>query len=168
MAGVPGAGGPPPKRQAQRRRVNKPDVPVETADGADEVPIPESDSDWHPVAKLWFDSLERSGQSAFYEPSDWGVAYVIAESISRELKPQPMLLDKGKPGEPPVFELVDMPPKGASLSAWLKGMTALMVTEGDRRRMRLELERTQPTVGEGDASVSELDVFRQRLQGQSG
>lgn len=164
MAGVPGAGGPPPKRQAQRRRVNKPDVPVETAAGADEVPVPVSDAEWHPVAKLWFDSLERSGQSAFYEPSDWGVAYVIAESISRELSDQPMVVGSGEAAH---VEMVKMPPKGASLSAWLKGMTALMVTEGDRRRMRLELERTQPTVGEGDANVSELDIFRQRLQGKS-
>jgi hypothetical protein len=151
--------GPPPKRAAQRRRVNKPAVPVESAPGAARVEVPKANAKWHPVAKRWFDSLAPSGQSAYYEPSDWATAYLVAESISREFKPVPIgNLEDGTP------VMASLPPKGASVAAWLKAMTALMVTEGDRRRMRLELNRPAPGEGEAEAGVSELDEYRRRLQ----
>lgn len=159
-----GTRGPAPKREAQRRRRNKPDVEVEHADGADEVLIPEADPEWHPVARQWFESLKNSGQSVFYEPSDWALASVIAESMSREFRPQPMVVGRG---EFQRIEFVSMPPKGASLAAWLKAMTALMATEGDRRRAALELGRPQPPAAEGgaDANVADLDAYRKSLAG---
>jgi hypothetical protein len=123
--------------------------------------VPDGDSDWHPVALRWFESLAGSGQSVFYEPSDWATAYLIAESMSVELKPQPVV-DK----ETGNVEWVRFPPKGASLAAWLKAMSSLMVTEGDRRRARLELERPTPDGEEGgDADVSWLDDARRRASG---
>jgi hypothetical protein len=149
--------GPPPKRAAQRRRLNKPAVPVESAPGAAHVEVPTANAKWHPVAKRWFDSLALSGQSAFYEPSDWATAYVVAESISRELKP--VCIGHTLDGVP---VMAAVPPRGATVAAWLKAMTALMATEGDRRRMRLELNRPAPT--EESADVSELDEYRRRLQ----
>lgn len=155
MPGVKGAGGPPPKRASQRRRVNKPEVPVTQAPGARTVVVPEADPEWHPVAARWFVSLGQSGQSVFYEPSDWATAYTIAESMSREFKPQPVVTDEG-------VSWVSFPPKAASLSAWLKGMTALMATEGDRRRLRLELERGQAQ--EAKADVAWIDDARRRLR----
>jgi hypothetical protein len=97
------------------------------------------------VARRWFESLGRSGQSAFYVESDWSTAYMLAESMSRE------------------FNLPD-PPKAASLAAWFKGMSSLMVMEGDRRRVRLELERAKPDEGEEEADVSEIAIYRRRLQ----
>lgn len=140
--------GPPPKRTDQRRRRNKPEgVQVTKAKGAHLVTPPAANRQWHPVAKRWFDSLKTSGQSAFYEDSDWATAYLIAESMSRELHT----------GEPP---------SGASLAAWLKAMGSLLVTEGDRRRARLELER--PTAEEVPADVDDLAEYRARLAAQSG
>lgn len=149
--------GPPPKRSDQRRRANKPVVPVEIAEGASVVKPPPVNGKWHPVAKRWFQSLRESGQAKFYEPSDWATAYLIAEAMSRELQPQPVgTTDDGK------VLMASLPPKGASLSAWLRAMTSLMVTEGDRRRLRLELQR--PDEGDEEAtSVSELDEYRRRL-----
>lgn len=155
-----GERGPVPKRSSQRRRKNK-TTPVESAPAAPVVvDVPESHAKWHPAAKAWFESLGRSGQSAFYEPSDWALAYLIAESISRDLKPQVVGVNE-ETGEP-VMAVIPM--KGASLSAYLKAMTALMVTEGDRRRARLELERggSEPAV---DPDVPNLDDFRARLAG---
>ena len=140
--------GPPPKRDANRRRRNDPaGGPATTAAGGERV-TPEWNPDWHPVAARWFGSLAASGQSVFYESSDWATAYVIAESMSLEF-------------------LSGEPPKAASLAAWLKGMSSLMVTEGDRRRVRLELERPQSEGGDGEASVSELDAYRERIARES-
>jgi hypothetical protein len=112
------------------------------------------------VAKRWYLSLEESGQARYYEPSDWAAAYLLAESMSRELKPQPIVDAAGK------VHRVAMPPKAASVAAWLKGMTSLLVTEGDRRRAALELSRPKPDGGEGGgADVTHLDDVRARLGG---
>ena len=135
--------GPPPNRSDQRRRVNKPEgVQVTKAPGAETVVPPDADRDWHPVATRWFDSLKTSGQSVFYEDSDWAAAYITAESMSRELS-------TGEPINASIFQ------------GWLKAMGSLMVTEGDRRRARLELQR--PSAEEVPADVSELDEYRARL-----
>lgn len=154
--------GPVPKRSDQRRRRNDKGEESEAA-GAVEVPVPEPDSDWHPVARQWFESLRDSGQSAFYEPSDWATAVVLAESMSRELSAQPVVVASGKEA---TVEMLTLPPKSASIAAWLKGFTALLSTEGDRRRMSIELKR--PVAEKGDDDVAWLDDARLRLRGESG
>lgn len=147
MPGVKGAGGPPPKRDDQRRHRGELALGkvADRAPGAAEVPIPEANPSWHPIALRWYESLAKSGQSVFYEPSDWMTAWVVAESMSLELST----------GEPP---------KAASLTAWLKAMSVLMVTEGDRRRMRLELDRPATEEGEG-GDVTYFDDAARRLRG---
>lgn len=155
-----GTRGPVPKRSTQRRRTNKESVP-ETAPAAAVVTVPEPDENWHPTAALWFASLKESGQSRFYESSDWALAFVIAESISRDLKPQVVGIHE-ETGD--VVRAV-IPMKGASLSAYLKAMGSLLVTEGDRRRAGLELQRPQVSSGEGSTEVAELDDYRRRLAG---
>lgn len=152
--------GPPPKRESQRRRANKPEVPVEHAPAGVEVEIPEPDGSWHPIARRWFESLKTSGQSQFYEDSDWMTAFAVAESMSREFNPQPLVVGSGPNA---TVEMVSLPPKAASLAAWLKAASSLMACEGDRRRMRLELDR--PGVEEASDDVSELDEYRRRLGG---
>lgn len=162
MTGVPGRGGPPPKRSDQRRRRNVPAAGApEKAPAGGRARGPRADSKWHPVAKRWYSSLAKSGQSAFYEASDWATAYLLAESISRELNPQPMVVGRGDKAE---IEMVSLPPKGASLAAWLRGMTALLVTEGDRRRSALELQQQGGEAKEA-SSVSSLDAWRSRTDG---
>lgn len=164
VTGVKGAGGPVPKKSNQKhghrtKAELEAKAPTKAVD-PHEVEIPAADEDWHPVAKLWFNSLERSGQSAFYANSDWGAAFLLAESISREMKPQ--VVGNTKDGEP---VWASIPPKAASVAAWLKGMTALLATEGDRRRAAVELQRPKPQGDEGGGDVSEIDDWRRRLRG---
>lgn len=154
--------GPPPKRKAQRRRRNEPaGGEAATAAGAPAVVVPRPNSKWHPVAKLWFTSLATSGQAKFYEPSDWATATLVAEAISRDLKPQFVAVtDDG------TVVKEALPIKGASLSAYLKAMTALMVCEGDRRRLRLELERPGPNPAEReDPKVARMSDHVRRFAG---
>lgn len=162
-----GQRGPVPKRSSQRRRQNKESEPEKVEAPAVEVERPAADEDWHPVARAWFESLAVSGQSVFYEPSDWATAVLVAESISRELKPQVvgMMTDENGAQLEPAFAVVPM--KGAALSAYLKAMTSLLVTEGDRRRAGVELERASAggSVAGDDAGVTELDEYRRRLAG---
>ena len=138
------ASGPVPKRDAQRRRRNVPAGGAAQVAAAGQAVIPDADPEWHPIAHRWFESLRGSGQSVFYESSDWMTAYLLAESMHRELS-------------------LPEPPKAASVAAWLKAMGSLMVLEGDRRRVRLELER-QTAADEEAPDVSELADYRRRLR----
>jgi hypothetical protein len=144
---MPATRGPIPKRTELRRRTNAPKTGEETtkvAAGADPEPM-EPDEDWHPVAINWYLGLADSGQHVFYEQSDWDTAYIVAENISRLLKPVFVGMEQRYNASTDNLEVkarfVSQPMKGADLSALLKAMGDLLVTEGARRRMRLELQR---------------------------
>lgn len=157
--------GPPPKRSDQRRRRNVPAAGVpDQADGADVVEVPSADDSWNPVARAWYESLARSGQSVFYEPSDWATAFAVAESMSREFEPQPIVVGTGKDAQ---VEMHRVAPKAASVAAWLKASSQLMATEADRRRMALELQRSTPDGDEEGGDVTHLDDVRSRIRGAS-
>lgn len=126
-----GMRGPIPKRSEDRVRRNKDAAPTTRAKGASEVRVPRCDPTWHPIAKSWYNSLKRSGQSAFYEPSDWAYAQLLAHEMTLML------------AEPKI--------RAAALQTVMAGMNDLLTTEGARRRMRLELER-------GDTSSVEDNV----------
>lgn len=157
-----GARGPAPKRADQRHgHRSEADQDAITKASAGEVEIPEPDKNWHPIAKRWFAGLAKSGQSVFYEQSDWDFAYLVAESLSRDLKPQVIGMnpETGKPVR------ATIPLKGASLSAYLKAFTDLLMTETARRRAGVELERTGKGDSEEAGDVSWIDDARRRLRG---
>ena len=135
--------GPVPKRDAERRRRNKPETPTRTVRVTGAVRVPAADRAWHPIAKRWYQSLKKSGQARFYEPSDWATACYTAELMSR-------LLNQG---ERPSSQLV------ASLNSL---MSSLLVTEGDRRRVRMEVERLE---AQPAASVTVIDAYRRARSG---
>jgi hypothetical protein len=145
--------GPVPKRSDQRRRTNKPDVPVETAPPAvarssvasGTFVVPLADGTWHEVAKQWFHSLKKSGQSGWYQPSDWMEAYVAAEVLSRMLASDRL--------------------SAQLFTAWSAHTARLLVTEGDRRRVRIELERAQQKDPDKEAGVASMKAWRDRLAG---
>lgn len=127
--------------------------------------MPPPDGGWHRIAKAWYLSLGKSGQSEFYEASDWALAQLTAESISRDLKPQ--IVGRIKETGDPIW--AEVPMKGASLSAYLSSMTALMVSEGDRRRAGIELKRIGPEASEPEepSNVTSMERFRARAAGGS-
>lgn len=151
--------GPLPKRSDQRRRTNQPDIAVISAEGAEVVVAPDADSAWHPVALAWYESLAQSGQAKFYEPSDWSTAYLVAESMSRDLCPQAIGIAE-KTGE---VVMATIPLKGASLSAYLRAFNVLLVTEGDRRRAAVELERVGPSDPDADRASATVTALRSSL-----
>jgi hypothetical protein len=105
------------------------------------------------VAKAWYLSLAQSGQSWWYQASDWATAVLLAEEMSRCLRPQYVGFNEVT-GEAIYADW----PLGNSLAAILKGMTSLLCTEGDRRRARIELERRERTADTG--TVSWIDQAR--------
>lgn len=133
--------GPVPKREDVRRRRNKEGGRATRAAGAPVVAVPAPEDKWHPIARDWFLSLAESGQSRFYEPSDWQSARYIAEAMSRNL-----------------FGGFKM--SAVMFSAVMSGMTELLTTEGARRRARMELERAEP---QEDAAVLAIASYREEL-----
>src|SRR5690554_6789972 len=78
--------GPLPKRSSERRRRNK--VPGETTvyrSGRVRVPALPKDG-VHPIARRWYNSLRQSGQSEYFEPSDWAAAQYVAHAMSKNLE----------------------------------------------------------------------------------
>lgn len=137
--------GPVPKRESQRRRVNKPTTPVTRAEAGPQESAPPADAAWHPIAGAWYAALSRSGQSRWYEASDWAQAVYVAEVMSRSLTADRM--------SAPLFAAV------------ISSSGNLLVTEGDRRRLRIELDRGAAVDEDEDASVAALSDFRARLSG---
>jgi hypothetical protein len=135
--------GPIPERSDRRRRANKPAVAVDAAPAATRVSVPAASKEWHPAATRWYRSLKKSGQSRFYEPSDWAQAWVWAELLSRALEQE------------------DRPP-AMLIATWAAGATELLTTEGARRRLRLELQRPGQVDEDAEAAVTALDEFRAR------
>ncbi|MEU6204581.1 hypothetical protein ABZ814_13450 [Micromonospora musae] len=103
------------------------------------VAVPPADEAWHELARQWYDSLASSGQAQFFEPSDWAAARYVAEVMTRNLE-------------------------GARFSSQLfaavwTAMGDLLTTEGERRRVKLEINR-KPPKPEGGGKVANLDDYR--------
>lgn len=136
-----GTRGPIPKRSEQRIRRNKDEgsaVEKITAIGRVEAPPLDFD-DPHPMIVDFYDSLQDSAQAQYYEPSDWEFARVTLHFLDKQLK-------TGKPS-------------AQMYAAINTALSNLLVTEGDRRRVRLEIEREQ---AKGDL-IDVAQMFRERM-----
>jgi hypothetical protein len=85
-----------------------------------------------------FRSLGKSGQSQFYEPSDWAWARLACEMAHRGLTKNVL--------------------SGQLMATVLQALSPLLMTEGERRRARIELERgAEP---EAPPSLAIMDKYR--------
>ena len=167
--------GPVPKKDAERRRRNKtPEtegslsaIPANVVNVDEllvgEVEIPVADENWHPIATQIYEAQQKSGQVLWMEPSDWAMLYLMCESISRDLNPQVV----GITEEGDVVK-DSIPLKGASLSSYLKGFEALLVAEGGRRRLRIELERQKRIDAAASGEGKVVDIVQRRADAFKG
>ena len=138
-----GSRGPAPKRAAARIRRNKDTPQPNTVATSGSVKPPPASGTWHPQARRWYRSLGKSGQSRYFEPSDWEFARLQAELLSLELR--------------------RFRPRATMISIIFAAMRGLGVTEGDRRRMSIEIERRADDVPEDDDKVAVMDRYRRSL-----
>jgi hypothetical protein len=134
--------GPMPKRSEERTRRNKPENEggIALSKGvAKPVRVPAVDSNWHPRAKAWYRALKSSGMADYYQNSDYETARILCDALTEYYKR----------------------PTAMMLATILQGMTALGTTEGERRRMRIELEA--PKEATTPASVTALNSYRKQL-----
>lgn len=114
------------------------------------VTIPNAPRDWHPIARRIWDSLKTSGQSEFFQDSDWAYAYSLCEELSLYKKPK-----VNSSGEEYHKRSPEM------FKALLSGMEKLLMTEGDRRKVRVELHEPEPE--QDEASVLAIADYRAEL-----
>lgn len=140
--------GPIPKRSEERTRRNRSEneggVPLSkgVARGGDPIP---ADPDWHPIVHTWYEAIMESGIADYYERSDWATAYIIAEELNA------YYLDAARLGKR----------SSMMLQTLMSAMLSLGVTEGERRRMRIELEK--PAEEQKPASLVAIDDYRKAL-----
>lgn len=118
--------GPIPRREADLARPRERkggDVQPVSKGELRPVTVPQVDPGWHPIAKRLYASLETSGQAGFYQDSDWALAYSLCEDLSHYK--------------------ASMKRSGQMLQTIYSAMERLLVTEADRRRVRIELHEPE-------------------------
>lgn len=119
-----GSKGPIPERKAEllghRSKEELAGDTVSRVRIATKVTVPRADSAWNKIAKRIYDSAKVSGQATWYEPSDWALLYFVCDEIS-------YYLDSGR--------------SAMKLTAINQMLTTLLLTEGDRRRVNMEIDR---------------------------
>lgn len=147
-----GLRGPTPKRDEERIRRNIPESPTDTIQMIGKVKIPEMGDlshlgETHPLIIEMYESIKDSAAVKYYEPTDWQFARLALYTLNQELI---AAQHNGKP-------------VGAmKLTAINQMLSALLLTEGDRRRARLEIERASSADGGGKV-LDVTDMLRQRL-----
>lgn len=175
-----GKRGPLPAKQLDRRKSRQKAIDEATSVGSIEVDNPapyEPDEAWHPIARSTYDAVQKSGQSEFYAMSDWAKLYLACEQLSLNLQPQFVGFAKsaevvtvdGKEQvvfvEKPIAGVTPM--NGATLNAIQALMASLGISEGDRRRMGIELVHTKPT-GANEAEKQAREDAEMMEQMQNG
>ncbi|ALA07817.1 terminase small subunit [Mycobacterium phage Fayely] len=147
-----GTRGPIGKRDEERVRRNVPDNPTETVVVHGAVKIPEMGDlshlgETHPLIIEMYESIKNSAAVRYYEPTDWTYAKLALYTLNQELI---AAQHNGKP-------------VGAmKLTAINQMLSALLLTEGDRRRVRLEIERKAGDSPTGEV-VDMTSMLKQRL-----
>lgn len=139
-----GTRGPIPKRSNQGHRITRAKKAkagvkkVVVKDGI--IKPPPADSEWHPIAKGLYQSVKDSKYTIYYEPSDWILLYDACDELS-------------------AYKY-----SSGGRSAMMRGalnqmLSTLLLTEGDRRRAAIEIERdtkAEPVESEGIVAMRDF------------
>ena len=139
MAAVPKRSDQLSRKRDVKRRVDGGEI---TKGTMRPVKIPEADPEWHVAARMIWDAMAESGQADYYQNSDWAYAWSLCDDIS-------YYKNRGNRS-------------GQMLTSLLSGLDRLLLTEGERRRARIELN---PPVPEATpASVTAIENYKKRLE----
>lgn len=139
-----GVKGPVPKRSEDRHRRNSPE-PSRIVVSGGAAPQPEGDPLWCPAAQRLWRAWGESGQSRFFQASDWAFAQFLCDELT--------------------YYLSFKRHNGQILAQIMSGLSSLLTTEGDRRRVQVELVAEDPKAGSG--SVEVMAEWKSRLSRMS-
>lgn len=138
-----------PKRTEERHRTRAEQAQVERvqAEGTVEPPelaLEDFGIEPHPLTVDLWHSLRSSGQARSYEPSDWQATRIGLLAVDAFVRKS---VDYG------TFS----PNQFAEIRRFV---TDLMLTEGARRRLRLEIERADADPAVQDAKTERMNAYR--------
>ena len=140
--------GPVPKPESQRRRRNKPksygEADAVKSEGAVVAPVLGFEAPHDLVESLW-DSLATSVEGKYFSPADWQRARIELHFLNE-------LLNAGRL------------PGAQAWAAVQSGLSALLISPADKRRVGIELQAVRVDEDE-DAAVSSMDAWRAKLGG---
>jgi hypothetical protein len=105
------------------------------------VVVPHTDKGWDPIAKRIWDGPKSSGQAEYFQNSDWAFAFSLMDDLSYYEK-------SGKRS-------------GQMLQTIFSVLERLLVTEADRRRLRIELHEPEPETQ--PASLTAIASYKAEL-----
>ena len=137
----------PDKRSAASKGMGAGDDPryIALARGSSRragIPVPEADERWLPEAQSWFRSLRRSGQSDFFEASDWATAVAAAQAYDVALRNHSV----------------------GWMGHFVRLSERLGATITDRKRSRIELDDPEPQDLDEDAADEAVSGWQARLR----
>jgi hypothetical protein len=106
------------------------------------LPIPEPNPNWLPPTRSWFNSLKVSGQSEFFEASDWATAVAAAIAFDR-------------------FQRTD---NASIFQSFVRLSERLGATIVDRKRARIELVAPDVSDADEDAADQAVTGWHRRLR----
>lgn len=140
-----GTRGPMPHRSEEVKGHHRRNAESKVSKGvAKKVTKPRADSDWCHFARYVYDAFGKSGISEYAQNTDWAMAWLLAENVNHYLK--------------------DNRRSSMAMSEIRQMMSALSYTEGDRRRIGIELD--DPKVEEEDQGLAGVIDARERLAGK--
>lgn len=136
-----GERGPVPKRDSQSRGHDRGKT---GASGTLELaaPLGPEAPEWLTGYALeWYEALRVSGQAVYYTPGDWATAVILARCAMQLIRR----------------------PSAVMLASFLHGASALGATEGDRRRIHIELAAASGGDPDEQHARAKADDYRSRL-----
>nr|WP_255789994.1 hypothetical protein [Mycobacteroides abscessus] len=112
----------------------------------------------HPFVVEFYEAIQQSAQSRYYEPSDWFSVLLLLRALNEELNAV-YVVGKLKGQKRPMQVM--------KLQVINQMMSTLLLTEGDRRRVRMEIERNPGPTAEGGKVLTMADHFKQVLGAQT-
>ena len=116
----------------------------------------EADPEWHDIAQRIFNAAKSSGQADFYQDSDWAMLYSLCDDLSYYKTPREWT-DKD------TGELRQQNRSGQMLQSIMSALASLMLTEGDRRKLRMELQA--PPEEKPNLTLLAMDKYRDLADG---
>jgi hypothetical protein len=138
-----------------------PDAPIEPR---------QPDPGWDPIAIRMFNSFVGAPQAKWFLASDWEMASMLSEALSRELKPQFVGMSERWNSEAQTMEKIPViqriPMKAATLASLIRGYGNLLATVADRRSLSFEVGPVSTDKGgQGGPDSSGLALVQGGLTG---
>lgn len=152
--------GPIPKREESRVRDTPPGEEITKIQMEGEVKVPNLAQFpgilTHLITRGFWESMKISGQAKYWEPTDWFTALTALHLLDKQLRPY-----KNKEGK-----LVEGQASPTMIAAIWQMLTSVAVTEGERRRLRIEVERKTASAGAEAKVIPFSDIVRNRFHEQ--